>query len=99
MREQTFYVAEDGTPFERAEDCVTYESVIAHKAAIGLTAAQIKRAVEGEDLELGDALEKLGAACAKRRLEMGLSKRPRRDADAPAEEPKQLPAPKLEFEE
>lgn len=93
MREQTFFVAEDETPFQSAEECMVYESVIQHKGAIGLTAAQIKRAVEGEDLDLGEVLERLGKACEKKRLDMGLSKRSPRASAEPAPEVKQLPAP------
>lgn len=78
MEQVTRFVAADGKEFDSREQCLAYEQVIEFKAAIGMTPSDIQEVLSGCQRELGDVIEKLAGRIAKKRLEMGGSKRVRK---------------------
>lgn len=83
MRTKTVYVAFDDAEFDTAEACKAHEAAHVETRLVGLTAEQVRAAIEGEDVELSDAIEKIGNRIANRRREAGDYRRGRRTAGEP----------------
>lgn len=78
MEQVTKYVAADGKEFFTEAECRAYEAVIEFKDVVGLRPSQIITVLAGEDRALGDVIEKLAGKIARKRIEMGGSKRARK---------------------
>jgi len=83
----TKYASFDGQVFETEGACRAHETANAHKLLVGLSAEEIDRAIAGDQDDLAEALEAVGARIARARRERGDLKRRRAPKDAPAEAP------------
>ena len=96
MKQITKFVAFDGVEFTTESACRSHESDNAHKLLIGLTAEQIDAAIAGEQEDIAEALETVGAKIARDRRARGELKRKRAPKDAPATEPEPVHHPMVE---
>ena len=75
----------DGKTFATAEECKAYEAQHVGAQLVGLTIEQVNAAISREDVELADAIEKVGARIAATRREGGDLRRQRKAPAAPAQ--------------
>ena len=54
------FEAFDGKLFDSSKECLAYEAESLHMRLVGLTEAQAINAINGDDQELADILEKIG---------------------------------------
>ena len=76
------YEAYDGSPlFKTKAECEAYEND-PHARLVGLSAQNIAEAIAGDNVPLGDAIEAVGNAIRKARLERGDNRRGKKSGDA-----------------
>lgn len=80
---KTVYEAFDGTSFDTAAECRTYEKDNAHLAIVGLTLEQALAIAAREDADRAEAVEFLGKQIERRRLDAGEFKRRPSQASEP----------------
>ena len=85
MKQVARFQSFDGQVFETEAACRAYETANTHKLLVGLSAEEIDRAIAGDQDDLAEALEAVGARIARARRERGDLKRRRAPKDAPAE--------------
>jgi hypothetical protein len=66
------FVSNDGVPFDTSEECKDHEWNLVLKRATKLKPEDIDAALHLRNMELNDALEKLGRACGNARREAGI---------------------------
>lgn len=81
----TQYVAFDGQRFKDAATCRAYERDNVHLQLVGLTVEQVTAAMTRTDIELADALELVGDAIKRARLDSGELKRKRKGSGGESE--------------
>ncbi len=82
--ERKVYVALDGTEFASAAECKRHERDNASAQIVGLTAEQVAAAIDRSNLDLGEAIERVGNLIATARKAAGdLKRRPRGEEAAP----------------
>ena len=92
MREVTTFLAFDGTPFESREECLAYERDHSVARLAGLTIEQIEVAINGNDAELANLIEEIGAKIARERRKRGDLKRARNNKSGDTAEKSAAPA-------
>jgi hypothetical protein len=84
------FIAFDGQQFATAGECRQHERDNAHTLLIGLTFEQISAALARVDLDLAEAIERVGSQIAAARRAAGDMRRKRgaeESTEPPAEEP------------
>lgn len=85
MKTVTKYVAHDGAEFDTEAACRAHEREHAAGRLIGLTADDLEKAVTGEDVELGDAIEAYARKISIARRDRGDIRRRPASTTTPAE--------------
>lgn len=79
MREQTIFVAMDGTRFDSAAECRAHDREHAHLALVGLTIEQVNAALDRSNPEIADAIETVAYRISQVRKDAGEFKRRRKE--------------------
>lgn len=74
---KTIYVAFDGKEFNSAAECKAHDRNNAGAALVKLTEDQITAAIHGDDIHLGEAIERVAYLIAQERKRRGNFKRQR----------------------
>lgn len=78
MKAVTRYVADDGKEFGTQDECRVYEETVSFNLLVGMTPEDLHNALSRNDLNLADAIERLGRKIQNKRLDAGGSKRVRK---------------------
>lgn len=80
---KTIYQAFDGSEHETEGAARTHEKEFAHLAIVGLTVEEALAIANREDVERADAVERIGLAIGRKRLEAGERRRAPNKPKAP----------------
>ena len=78
MEQITQWKSFDGKIFPTAEECKIYEGSQPERRLVGLTEDDITLALNGENVDLANAIEKVGAGIARARIKRGELRRERK---------------------
>jgi hypothetical protein len=78
MKRSQIFEAHDGATFATSKECKFHEQTLATAKLIGLSGSDLEGALRRDDVELANAIERIGTMIADKRRESGELRRTRK---------------------